>query len=122
MMNEDKMVVMDSHTRQTARNNFIPANEIDQLTQHHERATINLEDYMQLREEQEVENEAWRIEFEAVLEKERKSGMKEISSSDGSSDEEELNEEYDDEDFTKVLGLQDNAQEAVAFRETMREV
>jgi len=59
---------------------------------------------MQLREEQEVENEAWRLEFEADMPRDSKQGR--ASSSDsGSEEEDELNEEEDDELYSKALGL-----------------
>lgn len=66
------MTIVDSYTRQVPRNKFVPANENDQLPIHYERAAINLEDYMQLREEQEVEAEGWRLEFETDLPKDKK--------------------------------------------------
>lgn len=76
---------------------------------------------MQLREEQEVENEAWRLEFESEMPREGKQARA-SSSSSGSEEESEPNEEEDDEMYSRALGLQDNMQEAIAFRESMKEV
>jgi hypothetical protein len=74
---------------------------------------MNMEDYMQLREEQEIELEEWRIEFDAhhlpevkVSEDSDEDDKHEGSGTDNEG-EEDPPEADDDEEYAKVLGLHD---------------